>query len=188
MRVISGTCRGRKLIPIKGREIRPTSDRVKEAVFNILGTAVMDAMVLDLFSGTGALGIEALSRGAAHAVFVDADCRILSKNIAHCQFQDRADIVEADILSSNGLERLAPDFFDLVFIDPPYGKGYLQQVIKNKALLSRINEKSLIIAEHAAKEKTGLEQTGLDIFRQKKYSKTMISFLRQPQIEGIERT
>ncbi|MEZ5236300.1 MAG: 16S rRNA (guanine(966)-N(2))-methyltransferase RsmD [Acidimicrobiia bacterium] len=121
MRVIAGTARGRPLKSPRGDRTRPTSDRVRQAVFNALGSAVplVDAVVADLFAGTGALGIEALSRGAAHAVFVDDDAaarRLIAENLRTCGFADRAEVRGGDAVAVAAT--LGP--LDIAFCDPPY--------------------------------------------------------------------
>lgn len=179
MRVISGICRGRKLVPIQGSRIRPTSDRVKEAVYNILGPAIKGARVLDLFSGTGALGIEALSRGAEHAVFMDIQTSTTKENILLCGLEENARIISSDILGSDGFAPIQGQTFNFIFIDPPYGKQYIEQVFEKDLFSSLITKDSIIIAEHPVKENLEISHTGLDIFRQKKYSKTMISLIQK---------
>lgn len=179
MRVISGSCKGRKLVQIQGRQIRPTSDRTKEAVFNILGQNVRKANVLDLFAGTGALGIEALSRGADHATFIDLFCDVIHKNLTLCRFEEKAFVMCHDMAKDPIPESLNGRLFDLVFIDPPYGQGYIEQTLEKKSFIDLLNEKSIIIAEHSFKESLQIKQPGLDIFRQKKYSKTIISFIHK---------
>jgi len=119
---VAGSARGRRLVTPVGTEVRPTSDRVREALFNSLGSldAVVGARVVDLFAGTGALGIEALSRGADHAVFVDTSARALEAvrdNLAACGMEDRARVVRAD---ASGHLRSTVDAVDLVLADPPY--------------------------------------------------------------------
>lgn len=116
MRVIAGTHRGRPIRAPRGRDVRPTSDRVREALFSILGDAVPGARVLDLFAGTGALGIEALSRGAAGATFVDEDTAAVAANLAALGLN--ADVHRADAFA--WLRRQPPQQYDLAFLDPPY--------------------------------------------------------------------
>jgi 16S rRNA (guanine966-N2)-methyltransferase len=123
MRVISGTARGRRLVAPEGPMTRPTPDRVREATFNALGSlgAVVDATVLDLFAGSGALGIEALSRGAAHATFVDQDRaarRAIETNLAACGLTERATVVTSTVRSF--LVGAREQSWDLALIDPPY--------------------------------------------------------------------
>lgn len=129
MRIISGSARGRKLVapgPRFGDLIRPTSDRAREAIFNILGVKVVGACVLDLFAGTGALGLEALSRGAELACFVDGQrsvIELISRNITLCGFSERTTVLQRDLAKGlDFLRKMQPaKEFDLVFLDPPYG-------------------------------------------------------------------
>ncbi|MFA5905602.1 MAG: 16S rRNA (guanine(966)-N(2))-methyltransferase RsmD [Desulfobacula sp.] len=177
MRVISGSRKGRKLVRIEGERIRPTSDRTKEAIFNILGHSIRQARVLDLFAGTGALGIEALSRGADHAVFIDLDCDIVRKNILHCRFEAGSSVICHDIINQPLPESLKGNSFDVVFIDPPYKSGYIEATLGKEEFINLLAPGCTIIAEHSCKESLQLNPSGLDIFRQKKYSKTIISFI-----------
>lgn len=177
MRVISGSRKGRKLVKIEGDRIRPTSDRTKEAIFNILGPAIREARVLDLFAGTGALGIEALSRGADQAVFVDLDCDIIRQNLLLCRFETHGTVLCHDIIRDPLPVILKGQAFDFVFMDPPYKTGYIEKVLEKEGLMDLLAPGGLIIAEHSVKESLQISLSGLDISRQKKYSKTMISFI-----------
>jgi len=151
MRIISGSFKGRKLSSPKGVKTRPTSDRVREAIFSIVGDLVVDARVLDLYAGTGAMGLEALSRGARQAVFVEMDpaaLRCLDTNIETCRCKDRSAVVSRPVISYLG--KIDPvDDFDLVFADPPYmgdlGTLTLLAISKHAKPLKRC----LIILEHA---------------------------------------
>lgn len=125
MRIIAGTLKGRRLGSPAWPGLRPTSDKLRETLFNVLAPRVVGARVLDLYAGTGALGLEAISRGAATAVFVEQDRRalaLIAENIRHCGVDDRCVIIRASV--ERGLERLrrAPEYspFDIVLIDPPY--------------------------------------------------------------------
>ncbi len=151
MRIIAGSFKGRKLSSPKGKNTRPTSDRVREAIFSIVGDLVVGARVLDLYSGTGAMGLEALSRGAGHAVFVETDpaaLRCLNANIETCRCRDRSEIVRRPVISYLG-EIDSGDSFGLVFADPPYmddlGTLTLMAISKHAKSLKRC----LIILEHA---------------------------------------
>ena len=177
MRVISGSRKGRKLVPIEGERVRPTSDRTKEAIFNILGHSIRDSRVLDLFAGTGALGIEALSRGADHAVFLDLYCDIVRQNVQLCRFKTVSTIISHDIVNDPVPETLKGQTFDFVFIDPPYKTGYIEKTFEKEGFIDLLSPGCIIIAEHSCKESLQLSLSTLDIFRQKKYSKTMISFI-----------
>lgn len=179
MRVISGSCRGRKLVKLQGLHIRPTSDRVRESIFNILGQKVRKARVLDLFAGTGALGIEALSRGANHATFIDLSCDTIQQNLRRCGLEEKASVISCDIVEASMPQRLTQQQFDLVFIDPPYGKGHIEHTLQKSSFLEMIDEDGIIIVEQSHKEKLDIRLPGLDIYRQKKYSKTLISFINK---------
>lgn len=180
MRIISGLNRGRKLVQIQGRDIRPTSDRVREAVFNIIGPAIRNQRILDLFAGTGAFGLEALSRGAHSAVFVDgapASCEVIRKNIALCQKTGQTTLVCHDLVAKPLPSSL--DGFDLIFMDPPYHRGYPEIVLGKHGFMDLLDPGAIVIVEQAFKETLANPLNGLDIYRQKKYSKTLVSFLRK---------
>ena len=129
MRITGGLARGRILMSPKGVNIRPTSDKVREAIFNIIGQDLSGMRVLDLFAGTGSLGIESLSRGAANVVFVDGSAQSISlikRNLALCGFRDCWTVIRRDLKRGfPGRESVRVKRYDLVFLDPPYGKGLL---------------------------------------------------------------
>ncbi len=152
MRIVAGNSKGRKLIVPKGRSVRPTTDRVREALFSSLGTLVSDARVLDLFAGTGALGLEALSRGAASVVFVERDAKVravLERNIHALDFEVNSRLISGD--SRSALKILAREgaVFDLVFLDPPYSEALLPATLEGLEKGSLLVASSRIIAEHA---------------------------------------
>ena len=133
MRVITGTARGRVLRTLEGEDVRPTTDRVKEAVFSIIQFEIEGRRVLDLFAGSGQLGIEALSRGAASATFVDMSKDSLSAvkyNLEHTKLGDNAKVVQTDALS---FLKLTKDKFDIVFLDPPYASSLVVDSMKPAA-------------------------------------------------------
>lgn len=151
MRIISGSARGKKLIAPEGQQTRPTLDRVKEAVFGMLQFSIVDSVVLDLFSGSGNLGLEALSRGAAFAVFNDKSpkcCNIIRQNISALGFEKRALLLRRDF--HQAIEELAAQKkeFDFAFLDPPYEQGPQEaaQLLFSHGL---IKKGGLVIAEHA---------------------------------------
>ena len=133
MRITGGMIRGRRLAKIKGSNIRPTLDMVRGSIFDILGQTLTDLKILDLFAGTGSLGIESLSRGAKEAMFVDKSSRavaMIKKNLALCGYEPLSRIMMEEL--PNGLahiQNLGFGHFDLIFIDPPYGKGYVRPTI-----------------------------------------------------------
>jgi len=179
MRIISGDYKGRKLVKVHGSIIRPTSDRVREALFNILGSQIKKAKVLDLFAGTGALGIEALSRGADHATFIDLSCDVIHENLQLCGLEDKALVLNCDIIKESIPKILLDQFFDFIFIDPPYGKKFIEHIFQNDSFFNNLGKNSIIITEQSHKENLNITGTGLDIYRQKKYSKTIISFIKK---------
>jgi len=179
MRIISGHCKGRKLVKIPGKQIRPTSDRTREAIFNILGQKVKKAKVLDLFAGTGALGIEALSRGACHATFIDISCDIILQNLELCHFKETSRVICCDIVMALPKSLMHRQMFDLVFIDPPYGKGYIELTLQNKSFTDLLDGDCIIIAEQSCKENLEIKFSALDIYKQKKYSNTNIYFIKK---------
>ena len=147
MRVITGTARGRRLNELKGKETRPTADRVKEGMFNIIQFDIEGRRVLDLFGGTGQLGIECLSRGAAHATFVDARTdavKLIRENLSLTDLADRAAVLTADyatVLSS------AAEKYDLVFLDPPYETKLLERSLELISQFDILREHGIIICE-----------------------------------------
>ncbi len=157
MRIIGGTARGRRLFsPASGTsDIRPTSDRAREAIFNILAGRVGSARVLDLFAGTGALGLEALSRGAVSAVFVDkshSSLGLIGKNIQQCHFAEKSLVLKKDLGRSLAfLQSYVPEGgFSLVFIDPPYIMQSVEAVITSLAHEEIIAVGGLVVAELSA--------------------------------------
>jgi 16S rRNA (guanine(966)-N(2))-methyltransferase RsmD len=157
VRIISGSAKGKRLSVLTGMDIRPTSDRVREAVFSILlsrfGT-LDGCAVLDLFSGTGALSLEALSRGASRATLIDSGdqaSRLIPRNISVCAFQQKTSFLRGDVLAT--LPRLSGQGpFDLIFLDPPYGRGLVPVVIASVARQGLLAPEGLIIAETARKD------------------------------------
>jgi 16S rRNA (guanine(966)-N(2))-methyltransferase RsmD len=146
MRIISGSARGRKLKEPVGNKIRPTSDRVKEAVFTIIQFDVEGRRVLDLFAGSGQYGIEALSRGAKSAVFVDTlsdAVRLVRENVQKCGFSDLSSIYARDALRFLDND----EKYDLIFIDPPYDTPLAKQAIEKIMLFDKLNINGIIITE-----------------------------------------
>jgi len=152
LRIIAGTAKGRKLFPPRDRTIRPTSDRAREAVFNILDKEVVGAKVLDLFAGTGALGLEALSRGARQAVFIDlakAAVTLIKKNVLLCGFSEQSLIIQRDL--RKGLfflqEFVAGEPFNLIFLDPPYGQGLGLEILNNIGRMQLLAANGQVVVE-----------------------------------------
>ena len=150
MRVITGSARGRKLKELPGLETRPTTDKVKESVFNIVQFDIEGRRALDLFAGTGQMGIEALSRGAAFCAFVDLRkeaANIVRDNLAHTGLADRAKVTQGDYLAFLTGCR---EKFDLIFLDPPYGTGMLEKALAAIAKIDIVTENGIIVCESAA--------------------------------------
>ena len=152
MRVITGTARGRRLKELAGMETRPTTDRVKEGLFNIIQFDVEGRAVLDLFAGTGQLGIEALSRGAASAVFVDQRkeaAKLVEENLKLTGLAGRGRVVCGDALSFLGSCR---EKFGLVFLDPPYGTGLLEQALSKITQFDILRGHGIIVCESSVSQ------------------------------------
>ena len=151
MRVITGTARGRRLETLSGEDVRPTADRVKEAIFSILQFDIEGRHFLDLFAGSGQMGIEALSRGAAGAVFVDAadpSVQIVRKNLQAGGFADRAQVFRADYASYLARTK---ERFDIAFLDPPYRAGLLPDALEKTAACMQPH--GVILCEHPMERK-----------------------------------
>jgi 16S rRNA (guanine966-N2)-methyltransferase len=164
--------------------IRPTADRAREALFSIIGREVENATVLDLFAGTGALGLEALSRSAHLAVFVDSDpeaVRIINKNIEICGFSDRAVVLKRDL--SKGLyfltRQLPETLFPIVFIDPPYRKGMAGKMLQEIAGGKFLSSEALVVVEEDALTEMESRVAGLNLVDQRRYGDTRFWFYRK---------
>lgn len=177
MRVITGIARGRRLDTLMGDDVRPTSDKVKEAIFSAIQFDIEGAKVLDLFCGSGQLGIEALSRGAESSVFVDKNkesIAVTKKNIGTVGFLDTSKLIHMDSLDFLKQTELS---FDIVFIDPPYKKGLIVSALE--ILSDKINEGGKIICEHELE--LGLpEKIGeLSLKKSYKYGKVKVSLFKK---------
>lgn len=194
MRIIGGRARGRKLLALPSRLgalIRPTSDRAREALFNILGSRVAGARVLDLFAGTGALGLEALSRGAATALFVDSNpgaIELIGKNIFACGFSAQAATVKKDLTSGLGfLAALTPAHgFDLVFLDPPYGEQTGQALLAPLAESGCLSPAALVVLEDRALEQSPERSASLCCCDRRRYGEAGFWLYRTMEAEDNE--
>lgn len=172
MRVIAGKARRILLKTIEGADTRPTTDRIKETLFNIIQPDIYDSTFLDLFAGSGAIGIEAISRGAKKAVFVENNKRAVKcirENLAVTRLEKEAEVFDMDVISAiRRLEGTEP--FSIVFMDPPYNGGYEESVLRQLISSGIVNENTMIIIEAALdKQLTFIEEIGLEIYREKKY-------------------
>ena len=150
MRVITGSARGKRLRELPGLDTRPTTDRVKEGLFNVIQFDIEGRRVLDLFAGTGQLGIEALSRGAAFCDFVDsapAAMKVIRENVRSCALEERAAFHQKDFLS---FLSAAAGKYDLVFLDPPYASGNLKRALEYITEIDIVSRNGIIICESPA--------------------------------------
>lgn len=177
MRVITGSARGRRLATLEGAEItRPTSESVKEAVFSMIQFELEDKKILDLFAGSGQLGIEALSRGAASCTFVEADraaLEIVRKNVATCRFESKSTIVFSDALAF--LARR--EKFDIAFIDPPYKTGLAKEALL--ALAKSVNDGGIVLCETHRDEEIPKTAGPLTQTKEKTYGRTKVTVYRK---------
>jgi len=181
LRVISGTLKGKKLFSVKGLRLRPTSDRVRESVFDILRGIIAGSRVLDLFSGTGAMGIEALSREALAAVFIEnhpGSLEVLKRNLAACRLEGVSEVLAKE--AEEGLRFLEGrgENFDFIFLDPPYGKGLACRIVARLAKSVLLKPETLIVVEHSPAEMIE-EIFPLERVDFRKYGSTRISFFRK---------
>lgn len=185
MRVAAGEAKGKRLRVPKGVAVRPTQDRVREAIFNALGNRVVDAEVLDLFAGVGTLGIEALSRGARRAVFVERDPRTvegLRANLQAAGLTGAAEVWRSDVLRALRQLEERRQHFNLVFLDPPYRSGWLLRALGALARSSVLREGGVVVAESARDESA--EAPGLVVFWRRTYGDTAVTFLRKAAGKG----
>ena len=179
MRVITGKARGVTLKTPDGMQTRPTTDRVKEALFSIIQFEIQGANVLDLFGGTGQLGIEALSRGAKRAVFVDFQanaCRLIRENLKRTRLEGDAQVVQSDYLAY--LDR-CKEKFQIVFLDPPYAEVFLETALKRITEIDILQSGGIIIAERPLGKELPWEFDGYSRSRDYKYGNTLLAVYRK---------
>lgn len=181
MRVIGGKLRGRKLSPIKGSTIRPTADRLRESIFNIIATRVTDAAVLDLFAGTGAYGIEAMSRGARSAVFIDVSqtaISVITRNLKLCRLEAQSQVIRGDV--STGLRCLSvlDPSFDLVFMDPPYNRNFVADSLEHVQIYPILSSGNRLVVEHSPLEPLPSSLINFILLDQRHYGKSLVSILK----------
>ncbi len=186
MRIISGTARGSKLKAPKGLTTRPTADRIKESLFNILQPHLSDKIVLDLFAGSGALGLEALSRGAQKAYFIDRDRDSLlavKSNIEHTHQQEKAVVCAGDVFQQLGVLKRKQVKCDLIFSDPPYHKGLTEQILLYLTEHDLINVGGFLVLEMGQDEKLPEISHLWEIWRSRNYGKTTVIHILQRREE-----
>ena len=181
MRVIAGKARSLPLKTPVGMDTRPTTDRIKDTLFNILSPDIPDAVFMDLFSGSGGIGIEALSRGAKRAYFVEqnnAAASCISDNLKFTRLMDQAVLLKQDVYSA--LYGISEKEADIIFADPPYHEGHEERLLQTLSELHFVTENTLIIIEADLKtELSFAEEFGFDIIREKKYKTNKHIFLRK---------
>lgn len=180
MRVIAGTARSLKLKTIEGLDTRPTTDRIKETLFNMLTGYIAYASFLDLFAGSGAIGIEALSRGAADCTFVEQNAKAVAcikDNLNHTKLAASARVQKYDAVAFvNGLDAVG---YDVIFMDPPYEKG-LERAVLESLSQKKFETDTLIVVEAAIDEDFGyLDSLGYDIIKEKRYKSNKHMFIRK---------
>lgn len=195
MRVIAGTFRSRQLSSLKGNALRPTSDRLRETLFNIIAERVPGSRFLDLFAGTGAVGIEALSRGAREAVFVENHrpaATLIRKNLSSLDITSGARVLACDAL--RGLEKLAGEAgvqiapFDLIFLDPPYSAAEdYRRVLNFLGAAPFVNESSLVIAEHRHSDALPVDFGALGLVRVLRQGEAALSFYRRSEAPNLRK-
>lgn len=181
MRIIGGDLKGKRLVSVQGVRTRPTADRLRESIFNIISGHLQDSMVLDLFAGTGALGLESLSRGARFAVFIDQSKTVLSvvdRNIQSCGLKKKTKLIKWNIVRNLNCLKEFRSVFNLVFMDPPYGRYMVEPTLKNLHRRGCLENGAMLVVEHIPCEMFDEKQSMYTVSDRRKYGKTLVSFLK----------
>lgn len=181
MRVISGKAKGRRLVAPKGGAIRPTADRIKESLFNILPRDFSGMKILELFAGTGNISIEALSRGAESALLVDASersARIIRENLRRLELTDRAQMWVMPVRRALNAVGRQGSKFDVIFLDPPYDQKLVGRSLELIASVDPVYPTGLVVAEHSVRETLKTSYGSLSLNDQRRYGDTLLSFFR----------
>jgi 16S rRNA (guanine966-N2)-methyltransferase len=179
MRIIAGKYRGRLLRTLAGQDVRPTSDRLRETVFNILTPCIGGKRFVDLCAGSGAIGIEALSRGASHATFVDRSrraCSVIRDNLTALGIDAEANVICRDVVQAIRLLATQRTRFDIIFFDPPYAGGIYSRVLSSVATEPLLAEDGIMVVEHRAKAPPGTEFGELLMYRELKQGESALTF------------
>lgn len=181
MRIISGKARGTKLYTLDGTATRPTLDRVKESLFNIIQNDIEDSTVLDLFSGSGAIGLEFLSRGAKRAVLCDSSkdaIKIIKQNVQKTHFEEKVEVYNMEVTKL--VERLQNQKFDIIYIDPPYATDFIKISLEKIIEYELVNENTKIIVETDDETRilNQIEKMDVEITDKRKYGRATIIFLK----------
>lgn len=183
LRIISGNLRGKRIATLSGLSTRPTPDMVREAVFSMIGTEIRGRNFLELYAGTGAVGIEAVSRGADYAVLVEGGqkaAEIIKGNIEICRISEKAKLVKWDIEKNLDCLRNLNKKFSMVFLDPPYNLDLVKKTLKNLALSESLENRALVIIQHSKEEPVNLSDME-DLYeseKEKRYGRNHVTFLR----------
>ena len=180
LRIIAGELKGRRLRSVRGTKTRPTADRIREAIFNILAFQIRGSTALDLFAGTGAFGIEALSRGAKSVVFVDVEddsISVLQENIKRFSLEGLTKILRWDLTRNLNCLGSLRSAFNLVFMDPPYNKNKIEPTLFNLHSSQSMEMGARIVVEHSYLEPILWSQSPFEMYDQRRYGKTLVSFL-----------
>ncbi len=181
MRIIAGRARGLHLTPPQNMNLRPTSDRVKESVFGIIGARIAGTQVLDIFAGTGNLGLESWSRGALSITFVDKSqesIRLVRSNITKCHAEQDCIVIKNDAVTSIEKLHCQSRKFDFIFCDPPYNKDWLTKIITVLTQFPIINGNGWLIAERSRHDILPALPVEYELFRSEKYGETVVDFIR----------
>lgn len=181
MRIIAGANRGRKLKSVPGMKTRPTADRVKEAVFSSIDSALYDSRFLDVFSGTGSIALEAVSRGAQQAVLLEKDAdalRVMQENITACGQQERCQIIRGDSIASLALLGRKGKMFDFIYVDPPYQGGLYETVLQQIAEKQLLASGGTILLECAKNTSLSLENSIFFIQKEKQYGDIRVIYVK----------
>jgi 16S rRNA (guanine966-N2)-methyltransferase len=182
MRIITGIAKGRKIKAPSGMDTRPTLDRVKESIFDILACKIEGKNILDLFAGTGNLGLEAISRGANKCVFVENNrdtYKILQENVTSLGFQKECELYNRDSFTSLKFFHNNNNTFDIIFLDPPYGKGYIEKAISVIDGEDLLNDDGIIVCEYDEKDLIPDTVGKIRSYRTEKYGRVKISLFTQ---------
>ncbi|MGL6105353.1 16S rRNA (guanine(966)-N(2))-methyltransferase RsmD [Romboutsia sp.] len=184
LRVISGKVRGLKLNTPKNDDVRPTTDRVKESLFNIINSYIIESDILDLFAGTGSLGIECLSRGANKCIFVDISkesIAVINSNIKKARVENESTVLSLDFKNAIDKLQIQKEQFDVIFMDPPYYKDMFIDALEKIDNTNLLKEEGIIVVEHDTKHVFPDRVGRLEKTRDKKYGSTTLTFY---QMEG----
>ncbi len=180
MKIIAGLYKGLRLKSFPGKDIRPTPGKVREAVFDILGSKVIVSDFLDLFAGTGAIGIEALSRGAKRATFVEINGKaidLIKANLNKFNYNDFSDIIKNDYLQAIKMLSFQQRKFDIIFLDPPYNKNYTQKSLQEIEQSPIFKKNSIVVVQHQIYDDIQINFQKLSCLKEKRYSRSRITVL-----------